>query len=67
VIDNDNAVTDDWTRNWQAKVAIKITAVFLWVIILGGFCTAIYFTKDLETYIEKDWQASPISAPWLWH
>lgn len=54
MINNENVVTDDWTRNWQAKVAIKITAVFLWVIILGGFCTATYFTKDLEIYIEEE-------------
>jgi signal transduction histidine kinase/HPt (histidine-containing phosphotransfer) domain-containing protein len=47
-------VTDDWTRNWQARIAIKITAMFLWVIILGGFSTVIFFTSDLETHIEKD-------------
>jgi signal transduction histidine kinase/response regulator of citrate/malate metabolism len=47
-------VTDDWTRNWQARIAIKITAIFLWVIILGGFGTVVFVTKDLDVYIEKE-------------
>jgi len=47
-------VTDDWTRNWQAKIAIKITAMFLWVIILCGFGTVIYFTKDFDLHIKDE-------------
>lgn len=41
-------VTDDWTRNWHAKIAIKITAMFMWLIILSTFGGLVYFTKDLE-------------------
>ncbi|UCE75733.1 MAG: response regulator [Gammaproteobacteria bacterium] len=47
-------VTDDWTRNWQARIAIKITAIFLWVIILSGFATVVFFTKDLDVHIEQE-------------
>jgi len=41
-------VTDDWTRNWHAKIAIKITAMFMWLIILTAFGGLVYFTKNLE-------------------
>jgi signal transduction histidine kinase/DNA-binding response OmpR family regulator len=47
-------VTDDWTRNWQARIAIKITAIFLWVIILGGFGAVVLFTTDLDVHIERE-------------
>ena len=48
----ENKLNDDWTRNWQARVAIKITAIFLWIIILSGFGAVIYFTQDLEEDIQ---------------
>ncbi|MBI3186955.1 MAG: response regulator [Gammaproteobacteria bacterium] len=30
-------VADDWTRNWQANIAVKITAMVLWAVILVTF------------------------------
>jgi signal transduction histidine kinase/FixJ family two-component response regulator len=30
-------VADDWTRNWQASIAVKITAIVLWVVIIVTF------------------------------
>ncbi len=54
VHEQNNMVNDDWTRNWQARVAIKITAIFLWVIILSGFGAVIYVTQDLEQRIENE-------------
>ena len=47
-------ITDDWTRNWQAKIAVKITAMFLWVIILSGFGTVVYFTQELDEHIGEE-------------
>ena len=54
-ISNDRVVvTDDWTRNWQAKIAIKITAMFLWVIILCGFGVVIYLTEDFGSHVNEE-------------
>lgn len=50
------AVSDDWTRNWQASIAVKITAIVLWVIILIVFILSIFMLKDLERDIQADFE-----------
>ena len=34
-------VADDWTRNWQANIAVKVTAMVLWVVILVAFMVVV--------------------------
>ncbi len=47
--DNKQTVlTDDWTRNWQDSIAVKITAVVMWVIIHFGFFIALLFINNIE-------------------
>jgi diguanylate cyclase (GGDEF)-like protein len=41
-------VTNDWTKNWQASIAVKITAVTLWPTIFITFLAAHLFLADLE-------------------
>lgn len=49
-------VSDDWTRNWQASIAVKITAIVLWVIIMIAFPLSIFLLKDLEREIQADFE-----------
>ncbi len=49
-------VSDDWTRNWQASIAVKITAIVIWVIIILVFLLSIFLLKDLEKEIQADFE-----------
>ena len=46
-------VADDWTRNWQASIAVKITAIVLWVMIVLVFVVAIFYAHGLETRLRE--------------
>lgn len=46
-------VSDDWTKNWQAKIAVKTTAIFLWMVIAVGFFGLVLSTQDLEEEINQ--------------
>jgi len=50
-------VSDDWTRNWQASIAVKITALVMWVIIVAVFIVAAWLLKDMETRLQADFEA----------
>ncbi len=41
-------ISDDWTRNWQASIAVKITAFVLWVIIVVVLLVATWLLGDLH-------------------
>ncbi len=51
-------LSDDWTKNWQASIAVKITAVVMWVIIPFGFVIALLVVNnikhDVHASIEND-------------
>ena len=47
-------VSNDWTKNWQAKIAIKTTAIFLWMVIAVSFFSIVWMTHDLATEIERE-------------
>lgn len=53
-----SVVTDDWSKNWQASIAVKITAVVMWAIIPFGFVIALLLVNniknDLEASIDDD-------------
>ena len=50
-------VSDDWTRNWQASIAVKITALVMWVIIVAVFIVAAWLLKDMEVRLQADFEA----------
>ena len=51
-------LSDDWTKNWQASIAVKITAVVMWVMIPFGFVIALFLVNnikhDVHASIDKD-------------
>jgi signal transduction histidine kinase/CheY-like chemotaxis protein len=49
-------VSDNWTRNWQASIAVKITAIVIWAIILIAFVLSIFLLKDLERDIQASYE-----------
>lgn len=52
--DKQIVVSDDWTKNWQAKIAIKTTAIFLWMVITVSFVGIIWLNHNLAEGIERD-------------
>ncbi|RMG28841.1 MAG: HAMP domain-containing protein [Gammaproteobacteria bacterium] len=44
--------SDDWTRNWQASIAVKITAIVLWVMIVLVFAAAIFYVHGLQARLQ---------------
>lgn len=49
-------VSDNWTRNWQASIAVKITAIVIWAIILVAFVLSIFMLKDMDRDIQSDFE-----------
>ena len=49
-------VSNDWTKNWQAKIAVKTTAIFLWMVISVSFIGIVWLNHDLAGEIELDIQ-----------
>ena len=49
-------VSDNWTRNWKASIAVKITAIVIWMIILIAFVLSIFLLKDLERDIQASYE-----------
>lgn len=44
--------SDDWTRNWQASIAVKITAVVMWAVIPFGFLVALLLVWNAQERID---------------
>jgi signal transduction histidine kinase/HPt (histidine-containing phosphotransfer) domain-containing protein len=53
VNENQIVVSNDWTKNWQAKIAIKTTAIFLWMVISVSFVGIIWLNHNLADGIER--------------
>ncbi len=51
-ISNQTIISDDWTKNWQASIAVKITAVVMWVIIPFGFIIALLLVNDIKDELD---------------
>ena len=41
-------LTDNWTQNWQASIAVKITSIVLWVLISVVFGVSVYLFDGIE-------------------
>jgi len=50
-------ISDDWTRNWQASIAVKITAFVLWVIIAVVLLVATWLLGNLHDRLEARYAA----------
>ncbi len=46
-------LSDDWTKNWQASIAVKITAVVMWAIIPFGFAIALLLVNNIKVDVEQ--------------
>jgi len=51
--DKQSILSDDWTKNWQASIAVKITAVVMWVIIPFGFIIALALVNNIKLDVEN--------------
>ncbi len=47
-------VADDWTRNWQADISIKITAIVIWVVTLIGFSATVILVNRQEANLRTE-------------
>ncbi len=48
-------ISDDWSKNWQASIAIKITALVLWAIIVVVFFASSIFLSDMKQRLESSY------------
>jgi len=49
-------VADDWTRNWQADIAIKITAIVIWVVTLIGFAASVMLVSRQGEHLRVEFE-----------
>jgi len=47
-------VSNDWTKNWQASIAVKITAITLWPTIFVVFIAAFFLLNDLDEQVRQE-------------
>ncbi len=47
-------VADDWTRNWQADIAIKITAIVIWIVTVIGFAITVLLVSRHEGHLNRE-------------
>ncbi len=50
---NHTILSDDWTRNWKASIAVKITAVVMWVVIPFGFIIALIMVSNVKDDVQN--------------
>jgi len=48
-----NLLTGDWKRNWQQSIAVRISALALWVILPISLFITFYFINHLEENLKK--------------
>jgi signal transduction histidine kinase len=54
VSNNRKVLSDDWKRNWQQSIAVRICALALWVILPISLFVTFYYIHDLESRLEAD-------------
>ncbi len=45
----------DLTSNWNGSIAIKVTAITIWIILILAFATTIPFVSSFESYSERNY------------
>jgi signal transduction histidine kinase len=55
VNNNRNVLSDDWKRNWQQSIAVRICALALWAILPISLLVTFYYIHDLESDLETEY------------
>jgi signal transduction histidine kinase len=56
-MDDRPAVSDDWMRNWQRSIAVKISAVVMYAVIMLSFVGSVLYLRGAEGRIRRDYVA----------
>lgn len=61
-MENRADVSSDWARNWNGSIAIKVTAVTIWTILVLSFVLTVPFVSSFEESTQKQyaWEATKI-------
>ena len=51
---NRNVLSDDWKRNWQQSIAVRICALALWAILSISLFVTFYYISDMESKLETE-------------
>lgn len=51
-------VSDDWSRNWNASVAVKMTSVMLWVIVTFSFVLSIIMINSMSNHLKTSYEST---------
>lgn len=46
-------ISDDWKRNWQQSIAVRISGMVLWVVVPLVFIVAMLLMYDLEQQLQE--------------
>ena len=49
-----NVLSDDWKRNWQQSIAVRICALALWAILPISLFITFYYISDMESKLETE-------------
>jgi len=52
-VETNHVVADDWSANWNGSVAIKITALVVWIVIAYSFVIAIILLNKTTSELEE--------------
>ena len=57
-------ISDDWTKNWNGSIAVKIAAVVLWVMIAISLGTILLLLNNIEKDLKNtsDWNGERLTA-----
>jgi signal transduction histidine kinase len=53
-VDNSITVTEDWSKNWQAKIAVRITSIVLWSLTFFSMIFAGLLISQVKTNTEEN-------------
>lgn len=56
-MDENVRVSDDWLKNWRAGIAVKITAVVLYVVVFVCFAVAVLALRNVEEKLRTDYSS----------
>ena len=51
--DSRTVLSDDWKRNWQQSITVKISALALWIVLPISLFIAFFYINDLEQQLEN--------------
>ena len=51
-------INNDWTHNWQAKIATRISSIVLWSVGLLGLMSTAFFLSNLTHYVQVQHQSA---------